>query len=182
MAKFSRPATSRILFVNLIGALLVIGLAAIGLVRRAHSLDELIIRVSRHHGMDPRLISAVIWKESRFDRTAVGAAGEIGLMQVMPLTAMEWAGNNHIQGFTPAALFNPETNLHAGVWYLRKAITDWSSKKDPLPYALAQYNAGRSNVIKWDASAKSEEARFFENIKFETTARYVRDILIRYRQ
>ena len=181
MPEFSRPATLKIIYVNLACALLIVGLAAVSLVRRAHSLDEMIVRVSREHGMDPRLVSAVIWKESRFDRTAQGKAGEIGLMQVMPATAMEWAGSRGRTGFTPEHLFDPETNLQAGVWYLRKALDEWSTKDNPLPYALAQYNAGRRNVLKWDEAVKSDEALFIRNIPFPGTARYVNDIIARYR-
>lgn len=181
MPEFSRPATLKIIYVNLACALLIVGLAAVSVVRKAHALDELIVRVSRENGMDPRLVSAVIWKESRFNPQAKGKAGEVGLMQVMPVTGLEWAGTHGVEGFTPERLFDPETNLRAGVWYLRKAVEEWSTKDNPLPYALAQYNAGRRNVLKWDEAAKSDEDRFMENITFEGTFRYISDIVDRFR-
>ncbi|MFO1530349.1 MAG: lytic transglycosylase domain-containing protein [Kiritimatiellia bacterium] len=181
MPEFSRSATLKIIYVNLACALLIVGLAAVSVVRKAHALDELIVRVSRANGMDPRLVSAVIWKESRFNPQAKGKAGEVGLMQVMPVTGMEWAGTQGVEGFTPERLFDPETNLRAGVWYLRKAVDEWSTKDNPLPYALAQYNAGRRNVLKWDEAAKSDEDRFMENITFEGTFRYISDIVDRFR-
>ena len=181
MPEFSRPATLKIIYVNLACALLIVGLAAVSVVRKAHALDELIVRVSRESGMDPRLVSAVIWKESRFNPRAKGKAGEIGLMQVMPVTGMEWAGTHGVEGFKPDHLFDPETNVKAGAWYLRKALDEWSTKDNTLPYALAQYNAGRLNVLKWDEAAKSDEDRFMENITFEGTFRYISDIVDRFR-
>ena len=65
---------------------------------------------------------------------------------------------------------------------LAKAIEDWKEKKDPVPYALAQYNAGRSRVLKWDkALAESEkQVTFIEGIAFPGTKKYVEDIMGKY--
>ena len=152
-------------------------------VRHSHKFDELILDMARTRDLDPRLISALIWKESRYDPQAVGKAGEIGLMQVMEPAAREWANAEKVTDFDLNDLYNPRTNLLAGTWYLAKAIEDWKEKKDPVPYALAQYNAGRSRVLKWDkALAESEEQRsFIEGIAFPGTKKNVVDIIGKYR-
>ena len=85
--------------------------------------DELIVKAARRNGVDPCLIKAVIWKESRFDKRARGLKGEVGLMQIMPdLAAADWA---RVKGFrTPSrgALFDPELNIEIGSWYLSRAL------------------------------------------------------------
>ncbi len=151
-------------------------------VRHSHKYDELILDMARTRDLDPRLISALIWKESRYDPQAVGKAGEIGLMQVMGPAASEWASAEKIASFDLNDLYDPRTNLLAGTWYLAKAIEDWKEKKDPVPYALAQYNAGRSRVLKWDkALAESEKkVTFIEGIAFPGTKKYVEDIMGKY--
>ena len=68
--------------------------------------------------MDPRLISAVIWRESRFDASCIGTAGEIGLMQVTEEAAREWAKARGQPAPTKVALFDVRTNIDAGTWYL----------------------------------------------------------------
>ncbi|MBU0679746.1 MAG: lytic transglycosylase domain-containing protein [Verrucomicrobia bacterium] len=162
-------------------ALIIIGLAGASVLRRIHSYDALIVRIAREYGVDPRLISAVAWKESRFDPGCTGKAGEIGLMQVREIAAKEWAEAQELEHFSKHELYNPETNIRAGTWYLARAISAWSIRRDPLPYALAEYNSGRSNVLRW-ADGDDDDARiFWGQITYPTTKRYVRDILKKYR-
>ena len=149
-------------------------------IRHQHQYDGLMVRVGQEHGLSPRLISAVIWKESRYRPQAVGGAGEVGLMQVTELVGYEWAGAHGIESFTQADLFRPEINLQVGAWYLSRAAAHWSMYDDPIPYALAEYNAGRSNVKRWSRKA-SDSHEFMQRITYPNTQRYVRDILKRYR-
>ena len=94
-----------------------------------------------------------------------------------------WAAAAGVAGFTPAYLFNPETNLLAGAWYLTRAIHRWSGKADPVPYALAEYNAGRSNAVRWDnMNRDGNTASFCDCITYPSTRRYVKDIIRRYRR
>lgn len=150
--------------------------------RQSHAYDKLIVKIAGEHGLDPRLVRAVVWRESRFKDNCRGKRGEIGLMQVTENAAREWARARGRAGISRADLFNPETNLHAGTWYLKRSIAYWSAKANPLPYALAEYNAGRSNVVRWAASDHGDANQFWDGITYPSTKRYVRDILTCYRR
>src|SRR5947209_5533671 len=103
---------------------------------RFQRYDKLIESAAAEHQLDPMLVKAVVWRESRFDRAKVGTADERGLMQVAPKAATEWAREHKATGFTLEQLFDPKTNLEAGSWYLRRAIEHWQTQSDPLPFAL----------------------------------------------
>ena len=148
--------------------------------------DGLITKIADEHQIDPRLVKAVIWRESRFQTDMLGKNSERGLMQVSEIAAREWAKSNSIQNFEPNQLFNPEINLEIGCWYLSKALQRWNSQLEPVPFALAEYNAGKSRVDRWirvalQRSKQPLSAEDFENsIDFPSTAHYVRTILARY--
>jgi len=142
-----------------------------------HSQDRVIQAAARRYGMDPALVKAVVWKESRFNPKVVGKAGEIGLMQLMDPAAQEWAEAEHVYPLADEGLFSPATNTMAGTWYLRKVMQRYRRVDDPVPFALAEYNAGRGNVLKWavGAAATNSEA-FVRTIGFPSTRDYVRSI------
>jgi len=81
---------------------------------RFHQYDRLIRSVAMEHHLDPMLVKAVVWRESRFDPKKHGGAGERGLMQVSEKAANEWARENKIADFRVEQLFDPKTNLEAG--------------------------------------------------------------------
>jgi soluble lytic murein transglycosylase len=144
--------------------------------------DEMILKAAGENGCDPSLIKAVVWRESKFDPNILGKHGEIGLMQVMPVVADEWAEARGQKKLDSKDLANPTTNLRVGSWYLSKALQQWSQASVPTPLALAQYNAGRSNVLKWiDANSLADEEYFVTRIGFPSTRAYVKDILRQYR-
>src|ERR1700686_4930884 len=116
---------------------------------RFQQYDKLILSVAAEHQLDPMLVKAVVWRESRFDRQKYGTAGERGLMQVSEKAANEWAREYKIDNFQVEQLFDPETDLKAGAWYLQRAFQHWESQPDPLPFALAEYNAGASRAKRW---------------------------------
>lgn len=128
-----------------------------------------------------KLVAAVIWQETRFNSFCRGKAGEIGLMQIMPGSASEWAKAEHVPAFDPETLFDPGTNVLAGTWYLGRAIKRWSAQSDPLPYALAEYNAGRSNATRWDRINTTNPQEFTNVISYPTTRAYVKTVLRNYR-
>ena len=76
--------------------------------------DALIRTVAAEHQLDPMLVKAVVWRESRFDAQKFGLAGERGLMQVSEMAAGEWARETKAENFRPEELFDPKTNLEAG--------------------------------------------------------------------
>src|SRR5207248_198710 len=115
---------------------------------RERRYDGQIRRAASRYQIDPALIKAVIWRESRFDARARGKAGEIGLMQVRDMAGFEWADHEKIKTFSEEQLYDPETNIMAGSWYLSKLMKRYRAADNPLPYGLADYNAGRSHVLR----------------------------------
>jgi soluble lytic murein transglycosylase len=148
---------------------------------RAHRFDAAIAAASKRYQLEPALIRAVIWRESGFNPRARGRAGELGLMQIRETAALEWASAEHIRGFDHAACLNPLTNVLAGSWYLKNVLRHYSQADDPLPFGLAEYNAGRGNVLKWLAGGgATNSAAFIERIGFPGTRAYVLKIIERY--
>ncbi len=150
---------------------------------RFHQYDRLIRSVALEHHLDPMLVKAVVWRESRFDPKKHGTSRERGLMQVSEKAAREWALENKIDNFHVDQLFDPKTNLEAGTWYLRRAFEHWETQSDPMPFALAEYNAGASRAQRWsggDGVAAIPAQTFLRNIDFPGTRKYVDSIIARY--
>jgi soluble lytic murein transglycosylase len=163
-------------------ALLLLGLAlAFRFEVKYQRYRPLIEAAAARYAVPSRLVGAVAWQETRFEPYRRGKAGELGLMQLMPGSAAEWAQAEGITNFTPVCLLDPGTNLMAGTWYLARAIRRWQHRPDPLPYALAEYNAGRVNARRWDQAANARSVGFDDAISYPGTRRYVAEILRRYR-
>jgi soluble lytic murein transglycosylase len=197
---------TKIVFLNaakLILLLFLSGVTAVGyLVLRSHDplyvlrelknwsdyrrFDKLIVQVASEHNLDPRLVKAVVWRESRFQADMVGKNGERGLMQVTAVAARDWAASKGVPPIGPSQLLDPETNLEIGSWYLSKAMQRWVTLDDAIPFALAEYNAGKSRVDRWVRAAWKKgdgtvsAQSFKDSIDFPSTAEYVRTILARY--
>lgn len=145
------------------------------------SQDVPIRAAARRYRMEPALIKAVVWRESRFHPRAQGRAQEIGLMQIRETAAQEWADAEHLEGFAHEQCFDPATNTLAGTWYLKKLLKRYARTDNPLPYALADYNAGRGNVLKWiSGSAATNSAAFTAQIGFPGTREYVKSVMQRH--
>ena len=150
---------------------------------RFHQYDRMIRAVATEHHLDPMLVKAVVWRESRFDPRKDGSHGERGLMQVSEKAANEWAHANKIDNFQVERLFDPKTNLEAGTWYLHRAFERWEAQSDPAPFALAEYNAGASRVERWSSGSGGSNIpvkQFLQNIDFPGTRKYVDSIIQRY--
>lgn len=148
--------------------------------RREHHQDKFIRASATRYEVDPALIKAVVWRETRFDPTARGGAGEIGLMQIMESAALDWASAEKIYPFEHEQLFDPATNTMAGTWYLKKLLRRYTQTDNPIPYALADYNAGRGNVLKWNkGEAATNSEAFIQQIGFPGTSNYVRAVMQR---
>ncbi len=117
--------------------------------QRDHSQDVPIREAAARYGVEPALVKAIVWRESRFDPLARGRAAEIGLMQIREDAAREWAEAEKFRGFEHEQCVDPRTNTFAGTFYLSKLLKRYAQTDNPLPYALADYNAGRGNVLKW---------------------------------
>jgi soluble lytic murein transglycosylase len=149
--------------------------------------DALIVKAAHEYNLDPRLVKAVVWRESRFQADMKGRNGERGLMQVSEVAARDWAIAKGFSNFRTDELLVPEINLEVGAWYLSKAVQRWNTTGDAVPFALAEYNAGKSRVDRWIRVALQKTNgqpvtahSFQESIDFPSTARYVRAILARY--
>jgi soluble lytic murein transglycosylase len=146
--------------------------------RHDRRFDAQIIQAARQHGIDPALVKAVIWRESRFQENARGAAGEIGLMQIRSAAAGEWAQAAGVRDFSHEHLIDPTTNILAGTWYLAK-LTGRYGRTDNAPvYGLADYNAGRTHVLRWmNGAARTNSALFLEQLDFPGTRLYIEAVL-----
>src|SRR5437763_9302665 len=136
---------------------------------------EDIIRQQAHEkGLDPALIAAVIYQETKF-RPRTSAAGAKGLMQILPNTAQFIAHKSGGTRFELADLANPQVNIAYGSWYLRYLSDKYSGNK---VLVIAAYNAGERNVDDWVQKAggpdKFDAAR---DIPFPEPQNYVSSVL-----
>ena len=133
------------------------------------------------HGLDSRLVRAVIYQESRFRPGAVGGAGEIGLMQIMPTrAAADWAKAHNVPCPEAGVLFSPRINLEIGCWYLSDGLRRFRKYEHATELALARYNAGLSRANAWKpADVKGE---VIDRITIKSTRKYVKNIMSRYQK
>jgi soluble lytic murein transglycosylase len=111
---------------------------------------------SRNYGIEPALLAAVIYQESKFDPNAESKSGAIGLMQLTPPTARGIAIRTGGAAFRIADLRNPEINVRYGSWYLQHLFRKYGDER----LVLAAYNAGQGNVDRW--RARGQEIQFAE--------------------
>jgi soluble lytic murein transglycosylase len=148
--------------------------------RREHRAESHILAAARKYGVEPALVKAVVWRESRFRAEARGRVGELGLMQVGELAGDEWADAEDVVGHQHPDLLDPARNTRAGTWYLAKLLKRYPRTDNPAAYALADYNAGRANVLRWlKGEASTNSVAFLEAMDFPGTREYVRSILDR---
>jgi soluble lytic murein transglycosylase len=171
--------------------ILVILLAGLGLLagwwwkqaKLESSQDPPIQAAALRYNVDPSLVKAVVWRESRFKPSARGRAGELGLMQLREIAAQEWADAEQVPDYHHEHCLDARTNALAGTFYLGKLLRRYEHTDDPVPYALADYNAGRSNVLKWmQGVGTTNSAVFIEQIGFPRTRAYVLGVMKRTRR
>ena len=167
---------------NLFSVLLIVGAVGAGVfvylrwLWREQRYNQLIEQVAATEGVDKFLIKAVMRQESGFDPFARSSKGAVGLMQVMPDTGKQWARANKRSDFTPESLWKETINIQAGTWYLGRALRYWQTfvMDDPVPFALAEYNAGRGNVLHWLPKGKATTAEEFKAaVTFPSVRHYI---------
>ncbi len=138
-----------------------------------------ILSYAHKYGQDPYFIAAVIREESRFRMEALSPAGARGVMQVMPATGQRIAQSIRLQGFDASKLFEPDTAINIGTWYIGSLMKRF--KGDPLLVAAA-YNAGPEAVAAWIGrnGSAGERDEFVELIPFAETRSYVKKVLRNY--
>jgi soluble lytic murein transglycosylase len=127
--------------------------------------DHIIRGHAENYELDAALLAAVIYRESKFDADAESSSGAIGLMQLLPDTALGIASLTEGNRFEVADLYDPEINVRYGSFYLRRLLRRYEDER----LALAAYNAGQANVDEWLSEGGE--------IRFEETREYVDDVL-----
>lgn len=155
-----------------------VGLAIYLKWQRDHRYDRHIRAAAQRYGVDPALVKAMVWRESRFDHEARGGAGEIGLMQIRDLAAQEWAAAEKIPNFDHEQIVDPGSNTLAGTWYIAKMLKRYRHTDNPIPFALADYNAGRTKVREWlKGAAATNSTAFMAAMTYPGTKDYIQTIM-----
>jgi len=158
-----------------------------------HRYDALITQQAAIYRVDPDLVWSIIYEETYFSPWKVGQAGEIGLMQVTPTVAREWATETGMREFErqmaidpQSFLRDPEHNIQIGCWYLEKIHEQFRDSPDAEARMVAAYNAGPSRAVEWNKVGEDGKAltaaEFIKRIDIPSTRAYVTSILQRYQQ
>ncbi len=142
-------------------------------VRFRHPLDyrSEVVGYARIYHLDPALVAAVIYEESRFRPDTTSSAGAVGLMQLLPSTARgiaEHTGGGRFR--IPHDLYVPDLNIRYGCWYLAHLEQKYRGRPHSVDLALAAYNAGQANVDAWIAQTPPGQA---VHLRFAATRDYV---------
>jgi soluble lytic murein transglycosylase len=159
---------------------IVIGVVALSVHQEARKLAlplthaGLIREQAQAKHLDPALIAAVIYAESKFEPHP-SSAGAQGLMQILPETAYYLA---HLSGgtrFTASDLATPQVNVAYGSYYLRYLLDHYGGNE---LLAVAAYNGGLANVDSWVSKAHAEGHELeAAAIPFPETREYVQRVL-----
>jgi len=134
---------------------------------------ESIEKHAKDRGLDPNLVRGLILQESYYNPEAKSRVGATGLMQLMPATAGEHARRLRIP-FAVSRLENPDVNIRLGTYHLRMLVNMFNGN---VHYAVASYNAGQGNVLKWRRAAPGKPTdEFLESIPFQETRNYVKRV------
>jgi soluble lytic murein transglycosylase len=123
--------------------------------------EQIVRGHARNYNLDPALLAAVIYQESKFKADARSDSGAIGLMQLLPDTAKGIALHTGGNAFVVDDLYDPEINIRYGAWYIRHLLEKYRDERT----ALAAYNAGQDNVDRWRRAGRG--------IRFAETRAYV---------
>ena len=107
--------------------------------------EQIVRGHAENYRLEPELLAAVIYQESKFDADARSSSGAVGLMQLLPETAKGIALRTGGSKFVVDDLLDPELNVRYGSWYLRHLLDKYGEER----LALAAYNAGQANVERW---------------------------------
>lgn len=137
--------------------------------------QEEIVEHSKDRSLDPNLVRALILQESYYNPEARSSVGATGLMQLMPPTAKEHAARLRIP-FALSRLENPDVNIRLGTFHLRMLMRMFDGN---AYLAVASYNAGQGNVMKWRRAAPNRPLdEFLESIPFQETRNYVKRVTL----
>lgn len=139
---------------------------------------ELILQYAGEYELDPYLVQSIMRCESSNDPTVVSEAGAIGLMQIMPDTGTWIAHKLDLDDvYTKEMLYDPESNLEFGCWYLHFLSGRFHGNRKQM---IAAYNAGHGSVEDWLNDPRFSENGELLTIPFEQTARYYEKVTAAY--
>ena len=134
---------------------------------------EEIEQYAKERGLDPNLVRGLILQESYYNPKAKSRVGATGLMQLMPATASDHAKRLGVR-FATSRLENPKVNVQLGTFHLRMLVDMFGGN---TYLAIASYNAGQGNVLKWRRAAPRKPTdEFLESIPFQETRNYVKRV------
>ena len=134
---------------------------------------EEISQASKKYSMDPYLIAAMIYEESKFNPSSESPAGAVGLMQIMPDTG-RWVADKQKRGFKVDDLLDHRVNIDMGCWYFDYLRDKYGDER----LALAAYNSGHKNVDRWlDDGLHKNVDDMIETIPFKETRQYVQKVV-----
>ena len=135
--------------------------------------EDIIRQQAADKDLDPALVAAVIFEESRF-RDQTSHAGARGLMQITPATARFIARDSGGMAFEEGDLATPQVNISYGTYYMRYLLRRYDGD---VTLAVAAYNAGETNVNKWvDRAGGRDSFDADDDVPFKETRDYVRDV------
>lgn len=140
---------------------------------------DLIEKYAWERGIQPAFIAAIIYCESRFDPQALSEVGAMGLMQIRDSTG-EWIAEKlgEKDGFTSEKLYDPETNIRYGTWYLQ-FLKDLFG--NDLVKIAAGYHAGQGAVASWLENPEySPDGENLRVIPYADTKQYVERVRTAY--
>lgn len=124
------------------------------------------------YGVPEYVVYSVIKVESDFESGAVSEVGAVGLMQIMPETFV-WLTTENGENLSSATLYDPETNIKYGTYYLSKLFLQYGTWDE----VYAAYNAGPTKVSEWlENEEYSENGKTLDHIPFKETAKYVKKV------
>jgi soluble lytic murein transglycosylase len=156
-----------------------------------HRYDGLIARQAGVYRLDPDLVWSIIYEETYFRPWMIGKDGEIGLMQITPAVAREWAAETGLPELVKQMAQNPEPllrdperNIQIGSWYLEKIREQYRDTPGAEARMIAGYNAGPSRAVEWNRVSEGQNLltreEFINKIDIPSTRAYVSSILDRY--
>ncbi|MBC8231726.1 tetratricopeptide repeat protein, partial [bacterium] len=140
--------------------------------------QDIINKYSQKYELDPFFVISMIRTESGYGAEAISSAGAYGLMQIMPSTGEEIAQKLKIRPFKPNMLFQPETNIHIGIWYMKNLMGSFDNNHAIVSGA---YNGGQGRMKRWlEASDLSDIDEFIEDIPIYETRNHIKKVMDSY--
>ncbi len=138
--------------------------------------QDLIRKYAAENEIDPAYVAAVVLAESSYRADAVSSANAQGLMQILPTTG-EWLSGKFDEEYVEGCLFDPDTNLRYGCWYLGFLMRRYDGN---MACASSAYHQGQGTVDKWLENPEySQDGKTLSAIPSDATKTYV-DRILRY--